>query len=101
MMTPRRRSGTSVLLIDCPDPVELILYVGARSPHSEIAIENLKRAVEDMPFRRVTLTIRDPERDPNGADMPVSRPPGPRTFIMGHLMSVDLLRELLAECAQD
>lgn len=93
-----RRLSASVPLDGCPVPVEVILYVGSESAHSEVAIENIKRVVRDLPSPRVTLTIRDPKNHSND-EVEINRLPGPRTFIVGHIMSADLLLELLGECA--
>ena len=41
----------------CPDPVELILYVGADSATSATAIEKIKQVVERFQLSRVKLTI--------------------------------------------
>ena len=94
---------------DCPDPVELILYVSSRSPRSFAAVRNIKKVLGRFDSSRVKLTVCDLSQDPNGgiedaiAFTPtlVRRTPGPRTFILGHITSPELLLELLADCAGD
>lgn len=94
---------------DCPDPIELILYVSAHSPRSATAIENIKRVLEGYKSGRVSLTICDLSKDPSrgAADSVaftptlVKRSPGPRTFILGHISSPELLMELLDGCESD
>jgi DNA-binding response OmpR family regulator len=91
---------------DCPDPVELILYVSAHSVRSATAIKNIKRALEGQRAGRVTLTICDLSKDPALGQRDavaftptlVKRSPGPRTFILGHITSPELVLELLDGC---
>lgn len=91
---------------DCPDPVELILYVSAHSPCSATAIENIKKALKGYRAGQVTLTIHDLSKDPSQgardqiAFTPtlVKRSPGPRTFILGHISNPSLLIDLLDGC---
>jgi CheY-like chemotaxis protein len=90
----------------CPDPVELILYVSARSPHSAAAVRNIRKVLDRFNSARVKLTVCDLSKQPNGgvedavAFTPtlVRRHPGPRTFILGHMSNPELLLELLADC---
>jgi Response regulator containing CheY-like receiver, AAA-type ATPase, and DNA-binding domains len=94
---------------DCPDPVELILYVSSKSPRSFAAVRNIKKVLERFNSSRVKLTVCDLSQDPDGgiedavAFTPtlVRRKPGPRTFILGHITSPELLLELLADCDPD
>ena len=91
---------------DCPDPIELILYVSPHSPRSATAIANVKRVLAAYKAGQVTLTICDVAKDPDRgirdsvAFTPtlVKRSPGPRTFILGHLANPDVLLELLEGC---
>lgn len=91
-----------------PDPIELILYVSAHSTRSATAIKNIKQALEGCKGT-VTLTICDLSKDPlQGATDRVAftptlvkRSPGPRTFILGHITSPELLLELLDGCEPD
>jgi DNA-binding response OmpR family regulator len=93
---------------DCPDPIELILYVSPQSPRSASAIANIKAVLSKFHSSRVSLTICDLSTDPMGgkedavAFTPtlVKRSPGPRTFIIGHLTNPDVLLELLEGCEQ-
>lgn len=94
---------------DCPDPVELILYVSAYSPKSAAAINNIKAVLSRYRSSRVNLTIYDLSRDPEAGKADavaftptlVKRSPGPRTFILGHITNPDLLVELLQACGED
>jgi DNA-binding response OmpR family regulator len=91
---------------DCPDPVELILYVSAHSARSATAIKNIKQALQGQRAGRVTLTICDLSKDPSLGQRDavaftptlVKRSPGPRTFILGHITSSELVLELLDGC---
>lgn len=93
---------------DCPDPIELILYVSAHSPRSAAAIENIKRVVSRFSSSRISLTICDLSEDPHMGDADavaftptlVKRSPGPRTFILGHLANPELLVDLLEGCEE-
>jgi CheY-like chemotaxis protein len=90
----------------CPEPIELILYVSSQSPRSYAAVRNVKKVLERFESSQVRLTICDLSQDPSGgiedavAFTPtlVRRTPGPRTFILGHITSPELLLELLADC---
>ena len=93
----------------CPEPVELILYVSSQSPRSFAAVRNIKKVLERFNSSRVKLTVCDLSENPNGgvedsvAFTPtlVRKHPGPRTFILGHITSPELLLELLADCEAD
>jgi DNA-binding response OmpR family regulator len=93
---------------DCPDPIELVLYVSAHSPRSAAAIENIKRVVSRFASSRVQLTICDLSQEPTGGDADsvaftptlVKRSPGPRTYILGHLANPEVLVELLDGCEE-
>lgn len=103
---PLRRAGDDDGKPDCPDPIELILYVSPHSPRSATAIENIKAALSRFHSSRVSLTICDLSENPGAgvadsvAFTPtlVKRSPGPRTFILGHLSNPALLLELLEGC---
>ena len=94
---------------DCPDPVELILYVSAYSPKSAAAIKNIKRVLSRYQSSRVNLTIYDLSQHPEAGNQDgvaftptlVKRSPGPRTFILGHISNPDLLVELLQACGEE
>jgi DNA-binding response OmpR family regulator len=91
---------------ECPDPVELILYVSSQSARSHAALRNIRNVLKRFKSSRVKLTVCDLAIDPAGgiedsvAFTPtlVRRTPGPRTFILGHVTNPDLLMELLADC---
>ena len=93
---------------DCPDPIELILYVSPQSARSASAIANIKAVLSKFHSSRVSLTICDLSADPMGGKADsvaftptlVKRSPGPRTFIIGHLTNPDLLLELLEGCEE-
>jgi CheY-like chemotaxis protein len=93
---------------ECPDPVELILYVSARSPHSAAAIRKMRKALDRFNSSRVKLTVCDVSEQPDGGENAVAfkatlvRPhPGPRTFVLGHITNPELLLELLADCGTE
>jgi CheY-like chemotaxis protein len=94
---------------DCPAPVELILYVSAHSARSATAIRNIRQALEGQRAGRVTLTICDLSKDPELGQRDavaftptlVKRSPGPRTFILGHITSPELVLELLDGCEDE
>jgi len=94
---------------ECPEPVELILYVSSQSPRSFAAVRNIKQVLERFHSSRVKLTVCDLAANPNAgiedsvAFTPtlVRKTPGPRTFILGHITSPELLLELLADCEGD
>ena len=93
---------------DCPDPIELVLYVSAHSPRSAAAIENIKRVLARFESSRIKLTICDLAEEPHMGEADaiaftptlVKRSPGPRTFILGHLTNPELLVELLEGCEE-
>jgi CheY-like chemotaxis protein len=90
----------------CPEPVELILYIGAQSARSVSAVNTIKKVLERFSASRVNLTVCDlSESRYAGVEDPVAftpalvrRSPGPRTFILGHITSPEPLLELLADC---
>ena len=91
---------------ECPDPVELILYVSSESARSYAAVKNIRKVLKRFKSSRVKLTVHDLARDPSrGIEDSVAftptlvrKSPGPRTFILGHVTNPDLLMELLADC---
>jgi CheY-like chemotaxis protein len=94
---------------DCPDPIELVLYVSAQSPRSAAAITNIKRVLTRYPSSRVKLTICDLSEEPHKGEADavaftptlVKRSPGgARTFILGHITNPELLVELLEGCEE-
>jgi CheY-like chemotaxis protein len=94
---------------ECPEPIELILYVSADSPRSANAVNNIKRVLSRYRSDKVRLTICDLARNPTrGAEdgiaftpTLVKRSPGPRTYILGHISNPDVLIELLDGCDFD
>lgn len=94
---------------DCPEPVELILYVSAHSPRSAAAVANMRRVLSRFESSRVKLTIYDLAEDPSkGAQDSVAftptlvkRSPGPRTFILGHISNPEVVLDLLAGCGEE
>ena len=93
---------------DCPDPIDLVLYVSAHSPRSAAAIENIKRVLARFSSSRIKLTICDLSEEPHKGEADsvaftptlVKRSPGPRTFILGHLTNPEMLVELLEGCEE-
>jgi DNA-binding response OmpR family regulator len=108
---PARRNGNDEPPGDseCPDPVELILYVSSESPRSFAALKNVKKVLERFRSSRVKLTVHDLSQDPaRGIADSVAFTPtlvrktnGPRTFILGHITNPELVLELLADCEPD
>ena len=94
---------------DCPEPVELVLYVNAESPKSVAAIANIQRVLARFESSRVRLTIHDLSKNPQAgaadavAFTPtlVKRSPGPRMFILGQITNDEVLVELLRACGQE
>lgn len=108
-MSARTGSGTNGDQPECPEPVELILYVSSQSPRSHAAVRNIKQVLERFHTSRVKLTVCDLAANPNAgiedsvAFTPtlVRKTPGPRTFILGHITNPELVLELLADCEGD
>ncbi len=94
---------------ECPEPVELILYVSSRSPRSFAAVKNIKKVLSRLDASRVKLTVCDLSENPDAGNEDsvaftptlVRRTPGPRTFILGHITNPEVLLELLADCSGD
>jgi DNA-binding response OmpR family regulator len=95
---------------ECPGTIELILYVNAQSPQSVAAVTNVKKVLARLGSSRVKLTVHDLSLDPSPeivdpgkitAGTLVRKTPGPRTFILGHITSPELLLELLADCESE
>lgn len=93
---------------ECPDPVELIVYVprGAqRQARARQIQEMLSRFIS--PHVKLTFCEIPPGSgdDDGSARTPgqvmVRRGSGPHTFILGHVSKPDLLLELLDGCGQD
>jgi CheY-like chemotaxis protein len=98
---PREGSSQS----DCPEPLEVLLYVGADSPRSESALRAIRHAlgrraghVRLRVHRLSSLPSGDGDRSAASVDG-AAKPPLPRTLIVGHLDNADVLLELLHECA--
>lgn len=108
-MIPSSRPGDRNQLGDCPDPVELVLYVSASSPKSAAAITNIRTVLSRYASDRVRLTIHDLSTDPGAGAQDsvaftptlVKRSPGPRTFILGHISNPDILVEILQACGEE
>ena len=106
---PSSRPGDGSQGGDCPDPIELVLYVSASSPKCAAAITNIRNVLSRFASERVRLTIHDLSKDPHAgiqdsvAFTPtlVKRSPGPRTFILGHITNPDILVEILQSCGEE
>jgi len=91
---------------ECPDPIELILYVSAHSPRSAEAVRKFRNALLRFSSSRVKLTVCDLSTSSDGqsedtvafTSAVVRDTPGPRTFILGHITNPDLLIDLLNDC---
>lgn len=102
---PKRSNGHDD---NCPDPIELILYVSAHSPRSATALENIQKVLTRYKSSRMKLTIHELSKNPAqaGADgiaftsTLLKKSPGPRTFILGHITNPELLVELLESCEE-
>jgi CheY-like chemotaxis protein len=94
---------------NCPDPVELILYVSPDSPTSATAMEKIKQVVERFQSYPVKLTICELSQSSEPAPPEavlltpamLDRAPGPRTFILGHITNPDVVMELLRACGEE
>ena len=83
--------------------IELVLYVSSVSPHSTMALRNLRRALAEFSSHPVKLTVHDLSKDPQRAERDgvhftptlVSKTPGPRTWIVGHLGNPQVLQAFL------
>lgn len=99
---PARSGGDAGDGAQPPEPVELVLYVNAKSPRSAAAVRSLRKAVELLNSPRAKITICETEGDPCQDTPPpasLDRPTkGPRTFILGHITNPEPLLELLTDC---
>jgi CheY-like chemotaxis protein len=89
----------------CPEPIELILYVGAKASRSFAEVRSIRDALRRFKSSRVKLTVCD-LRPMNGVEHALTPPlarktTGPRTFILGHVTNPELVLELLADCDAD
>jgi DNA-binding response OmpR family regulator len=106
---PSSRPGDNNTGGDCPDPVELVLYVSASSPKCAAALTNIRKVLSRFESDRVRLTVHDLSRDPHAGEADsvaftptlVKRSPGPRTFILGHIANPDVLIEILQACGEE
>jgi DNA-binding NtrC family response regulator len=80
-----------------PEPIELVLYVNARSPRSAAAVRSLRKVVERLNSPRAKLTICETKTDPCDATLDRTTK-GPRTYILGHITNPEPLLELLVDC---
>jgi hypothetical protein len=88
---------------DSRPEVELVLYVSAISPHSTMALRNLRRALAGFASHRIRLTVHDLSKDPQRAERDgvhftpalVTTGHRPRTWIVGHLGNPQVLQALL------
>jgi CheY-like chemotaxis protein len=91
---------------ECPEPIELILYVSAHSPRSAEAVRKFRQMLSRFSSSRVKLTVCDVSTNSEAqasdtvafTSAVVRNTPGPRTFILGHITNPDLLMELLNDC---
>lgn len=89
-------------------PIELILYVSSISPHSTVALRNLRRALAEFSKQRVRLTVHDLSKDPQRAERDgvhftptlVTKGHGPKTWIVGHLGNPQVLQALLEDALE-
>jgi CheY-like chemotaxis protein len=91
---------------NCPEPIELVLYVSASSEKTDKALESIRDVLSRFKTPRVTLTVHPLPADAAGAvvesppETVVIRPKNvaARTLILGHVTNPELLLELLEEC---
>jgi hypothetical protein len=81
----------------CPGPIELILYVGCHSENAAQAVRNIRGVLSRFKASSVKLTVCDTI---TFTPTLVRKAPGPRTFILGHISSPELVLELLADCEE-
>jgi CheY-like chemotaxis protein len=107
---PTTRAHTAGDNPDCPEPVELILYVSARSARAATATEYLRKVLARFTSSQVKLTVYELPEEARGACVadrsalgpPLVRgTPGARTFILGHITNPELVLELLAGCEME
>jgi hypothetical protein len=92
-----------------PEPIELVLYVSASSPHADAAVEKMRGALARFSSPKVRLTVcRLPDGDgsaaaaePRIAIVPIRQSGTVRTLILGHITHPDILLELLKDCDFD
>ncbi|HJR61745.1 MAG TPA: hypothetical protein VJ813_20225 [Vicinamibacterales bacterium] len=94
--------GTPVVEVDCPGPIELILYITAQSPRSLLAIEEIKQALRRFSSVRVRMTLCE-EGDAAGSGVQAMPPRDKRsrTLILGHITNSDSVLALLESCDGD
>ena len=82
--------------------IELVLYVSSESVHSAAALRNIRQVLSQFDGR-VTLTVHDLSKNPERGDADgvhftpalLSRGPGPRTWIVGHLQNPQVIQAIL------
>src|SRR5690606_23252575 len=89
-----------------PPRIELVLYVSSSSPASARARRNLERALAGYDAAKVSLVVVDLSR-PGAESAPddrvaftptlVKRVPPPRTWLLGDLRDLRVLRQLLED----
>jgi DNA-binding response OmpR family regulator len=94
---PSTDGGSSSADGSRPEPIELVLYVNARSPRSAAAVRSLRKAVARLNSPRAKLTICETQTDPCNATLERTTV-GPRTYILGHITNPEPLLELLVNC---
>jgi DNA-binding response OmpR family regulator len=86
---------------DCPDPIDLILFVSEPSPQSSAAVAHVRRVLSGFRSSRVRLTVCDLTANPRAVPRPLTRSSSSaRTFIVGHSTSRDLIVEMLLDCEE-
>ncbi|HEX5474852.1 MAG TPA: response regulator [Vicinamibacterales bacterium] len=90
---------------ECPEPVELIVYVPQGAKRHD-GVEQMQKILSRFTSPRVKLTVCEVPRGAGGASCTpgqvlMRRGAGPQTFILGHLSNPDLLLELLNTCGRE
>lgn len=84
---------------DCPDPIDLILFVSEPSPQSTAAVAHIRRVLTGFRSSQVRLTVCDLTANPDARpDLLARSSPSARTFIVGHSSNRDLIVEMLLDC---
>jgi CheY-like chemotaxis protein len=82
--------------------IELVLYVSAQSVHSAAALRNIRQVLAQFDGQ-VKLTVHDLSKEPQRGEADgvhftpalLSRGPGPRTWIVGHLQNPQVIQAIL------
>ena len=82
--------------------IELVLFISSESVHSAAALRNIRQVLAQYDGQ-VKLTVHDLSKDPERGEADgvhftpalLSRGPGPRTWIVGHLQNPQVIQAIL------